>query len=1240
MSFWPNTLPHSRHGDEALTADAMVNEERFAPPAVIAVTTTAAAAGGTCAGGSARGNATSDGSGGAPEERGLASENAVISGSCSPCSPRSQHSTSKRGSRLDADGRATGNGASRRRRGSSSDLHTRAINPRRSQKLSQRSRPQDSGRRPATTPTQPQQTVPCSSAVADPLDWCAGLARQASILCLGSEDYAYLQECELVYNRLFDECHWRESVRSAMECHAPSGAGASPPAKRPGQAWSSASAAVAAGSLTVPTARPTTSGSAAGTGGARISKVGALPTQCPPPRLTHEFPTPLSGSGPLRFSSAFESGNLCSAWRAGPSTEIAGVSAVYELIMQPDTLSRGHAQWFFFAAALVEDWDAGGHSSESAAVSSRGVQAPRPPCASAMAIRLRLLNFRSTRSLFSSGLAPAVWDPSGQRWRYDLCWDVQFKPGPLLKPRRAGDTEPRESHYMLSFSYLFRPEDGIVFFAYCEPYTLSFLRSCFAQLEANPRRRRLLSRYVLTTSRGGNPVELVEVTEPEGGDSAAPVGNLRATAPVTNKRFERLDPANVAALRRPVVLVLARQHPGECQGSWMAHGLLDFLTDPDDERAQELRRRYSFHIVPMFNVDGVILGNSRCSAIGLDPNRQWSDSLEGCQQPEVRALKLHLARLPLGCYMCLDLHGHSTKRGIFFYGCRYNSDRWYRGLPNDAPSEDLQFLPALAARNSELVSWSHCRASMADAKRATARYVLFADMGIRWVYTVEASVHASLVMTDVAFSSCGTDAPSDETSNALGLGGREGATSGRVRGAAGAAVSLREEVEGEYVGPSGTGEAPVLPTSRPCGTASCGTVDVGSTGGTCAGGRAGGTYGGVASGSDSRRIADAAATASCGELVLLTGLELAGFGRALGGAILELSDIDSTPCTDKRRVQLEAQLTLSVATPGPFPGALSHRIFARSFAQEEDDSGAGSDACPSDDNLDSEERQGQLASHESLTSLDALQQPPPCGDADGSSPRMAQQRPASRRSQVSASGHRLRGPTTARTSKASFGVINSCYILDCGDENTRLPHSWARPPPAVAHQSPGYGAWAAAAVAAARGTRAPSVMGSSSPLVGGINNVPDAFAQHCSEALHDRERERDLERERERERETLLAALEDDPLRVPIPVGVASQASRHGELVLRGRESRPLPPLARGPSERQGGIGDLLSRASGWLSPPCAAPSFYGPSRGSPSTQPSSSSARQPTRAAVGLQRPPPGWQERHDARVGPPEWA
>lgn len=56
--------------------------------------------------------------------------------------------------------------------------------------------------------------------------------------------------------------------------------------------------------------------------------------------------------------------------------------------------------------------------------------------------------------------------------------------------------------------------------------------------------------------------------------------------------------------------------------SFIIEYIIDFLLG-NSPTARMLRDNFVFKIVPMLNIDGVIIGNYRCNLSGADLNRQW-----------------------------------------------------------------------------------------------------------------------------------------------------------------------------------------------------------------------------------------------------------------------------------------------------------------------------------------------------------------------------------------------------------------------------------------------------------------------------------------------------------------------------------------------------------------------------------------------------------------------------------------
>ncbi len=70
---------------------------------------------------------------------------------------------------------------------------------------------------------------------------------------------------------------------------------------------------------------------------------------------------------------------------------------------------------------------------------------------------------------------------------------------------------------------------------------------------------------------------------------------------------------------------MARQHPGETQGSFVCEGFIEKLLSKSKE-SDFLRKNYIFYIIPMVNIDGVVYGHYRTNLSGKDLNRKWDSS--------------------------------------------------------------------------------------------------------------------------------------------------------------------------------------------------------------------------------------------------------------------------------------------------------------------------------------------------------------------------------------------------------------------------------------------------------------------------------------------------------------------------------------------------------------------------------------------------------------------------------------
>lgn len=196
-------------------------------------------------------------------------------------------------------------------------------------------------------------------------------------------------------------------------------------------------------------------------------------------------------------------------------------------------------------------------------------------------------------------------------------------------------------------------------------------------------------------------------------------------------------PNNKPYHKKKCMYVTARLHSAETYGSLIMKYLMSELVNRS-ENYDSILSNYVIKLVPMINTDGVTIGNSRSSLVGLDLNRRWGDP-NASIHPEIHFLKKIMkqqADTKQGISIYCDLHGHNRRNNCFFYGCNKAADEGMLSWTK------TRLLPKIFASVEQMFDFSSCRFSQDKYKLNTARVVVWNEMKVTNSFTLETSMFA------------------------------------------------------------------------------------------------------------------------------------------------------------------------------------------------------------------------------------------------------------------------------------------------------------------------------------------------------------------------------------------------------------------------------------------------------------------------------------------------------------------
>ncbi|XP_068580033.1 cytosolic carboxypeptidase 4 [Cebidichthys violaceus] len=394
-------------------------------------------------------------------------------------------------------------------------------------------------------------------------------------------------------------------------------------------------------------------------------------------------------SDTLKFFSKFECGNLRKAVQVRRNE--------YDLILNADANSCQHTQWFYFEVSNM---------------------------VAAVPYRFNVINCEKSNSQFNYGMQPVLYSvrealegkPHWVRTGTEICYfRNHFCPA---RGRR------RTTFYTLTFTITFKHNEDVCYLAYHYPYTYSALKAHLKVLQKSVDPAKVFfQQQVLCGTLAGNACPVITITACPASRSWIDMHQLR---------------------NRPCIMLTGRVHPGESNASWVMKGTLEFLCSSDPV-AQSLREAFVFKIIPMLNPDGVINGTNRCDLNSEDLNRQWCKP-NPVLSPTIyhtKGLLYYLSSIGRTPLVFCDYHGHSRKKNVFLYGCSVKETLWQSGSAVNTVGlkEDPGYrtIPKTLDRLAPAFSFNSCNYLVEKSRSATARVVVWREMGVLRSYTMEST---------------------------------------------------------------------------------------------------------------------------------------------------------------------------------------------------------------------------------------------------------------------------------------------------------------------------------------------------------------------------------------------------------------------------------------------------------------------------------------------------------------------
>ena len=295
----------------------------------------------------------------------------------------------------------------------------------------------------------------------------------------------------------------------------------------------------------------------------------------------------------------------------------------------------------------------------------------------------------------------------------------------------------KQNNLILKIKYKFT-KGKYVLFAFCFPFSYEknkvFLSYINTLIIKNPLSKIYFNKEILIKSKENREINLLTITSKKNIIKNEYEQSIIGLFPEKNR-------CNKLLKDKPLIIISARVHPGETPGTHMMNGIIKFLTDEFDEKAEILRNNFIFKLIPMINVDGVSNGYYRLDTNGYNLNRCYLQP-EYKLDPEIYAVKklflVYNSLYKIRYYF--DLHADMNVKGVYTFGNAI--EKFEKHIENVL----FGFIFHLSCSH---VNWNHCiysEKSMKtkskndnNSKEATSRVQFYKRTGLIHTYTLESS---------------------------------------------------------------------------------------------------------------------------------------------------------------------------------------------------------------------------------------------------------------------------------------------------------------------------------------------------------------------------------------------------------------------------------------------------------------------------------------------------------------------